>query len=502
MSQILKKGIYNIIFGAIGQLITLSLGIVIPRLFIVHLGSAANGLLSSIGQILSYLVLLEAGLGAASVQALYKPIVKEDRETINAILSSTHKYFKSTGLIYALVVIVLSLLYPLAVDDFPYFVTFTVVILSGIPGVVNYYYTGKFKVLLQAEGKSYIINNITTLVYVLSSSIKILIVSLGLGIISIQVSFCIISIIQLLIYYIIFARKYKWVNFHKPNNDIYLKKRTSVLIHQISSLVLTNGPVIILTFFAGLKTVSVFVIYSMIFDVISTTLLTISNGISHIFANLYHKNKDLFVFAYDLYECLFICISGSLLATAFLFIPSFIQLYTSGVSDTLYNVPYLALVFTIFKFLACTRTPSLNIVNVVGNFKETQNSAVIEAALSIIASILFVLMFGIVGVIIGNILALAYRVCYLLLYTNTKILNRNIFIPFIYILFTGCGFLLITHLFQNENVYNSYFELVIHAIKYTIIILPVSTILSFTINTLMTKSFYVLLKLRFTNNNN
>lgn len=76
----MKKGIYNIIFGFLGQIITLALGIIIPKLFITNLGSAANGLLSSVGQVLSYLTILEAGLGGASIQALYKPIGVNDQK--------------------------------------------------------------------------------------------------------------------------------------------------------------------------------------------------------------------------------------------------------------------------------------------------------------------------------------------------------------------------------------------------------------------------------------
>lgn len=93
----IKKGLYNIFFGFIGQIITITLGIIIPRLFILNLGSAANGLLSSVGQVLSYLTLLEAGLGGASIQALYKPLANKDIEGINRILSATSDYYKKQG---------------------------------------------------------------------------------------------------------------------------------------------------------------------------------------------------------------------------------------------------------------------------------------------------------------------------------------------------------------------------------------------------------------------
>ena len=65
-----KKSVYNMITSILGQVITIAMGIVIPRLVLVNLGSENNGLLSSITQVLGYASLLEAGVGLASLQAL------------------------------------------------------------------------------------------------------------------------------------------------------------------------------------------------------------------------------------------------------------------------------------------------------------------------------------------------------------------------------------------------------------------------------------------------
>ena len=99
-----KKSIYNVLTSVIGQVITIAMGIVIPRLVLVNLGSENNGLLSSITQALGYASLLEAGVGLASLQALYKPVAERDRPSVNAILSATNLYYQRTGLAYLLIV--------------------------------------------------------------------------------------------------------------------------------------------------------------------------------------------------------------------------------------------------------------------------------------------------------------------------------------------------------------------------------------------------------------
>ena len=67
------KFFYNATTSLIYQLITLISGVIIPRLMLETYGSEVNGLVSSISQFISYFALVEAGLAAASVFALYKP---------------------------------------------------------------------------------------------------------------------------------------------------------------------------------------------------------------------------------------------------------------------------------------------------------------------------------------------------------------------------------------------------------------------------------------------
>ena len=55
-----KKGIYNIVFGILGQALTVVFAIIVPKVIIEYYGSEVNGLLSSISQILVYLGLFEA----------------------------------------------------------------------------------------------------------------------------------------------------------------------------------------------------------------------------------------------------------------------------------------------------------------------------------------------------------------------------------------------------------------------------------------------------------
>lgn len=149
-----KRSILNLVFGLGSQLITIVLSIFIPRLIMVHYGSEANGLVSSVVQIIAYLALLEAGVGAASLQALYKPISKM---TVKALTPSFRlpPCITKTGFYYLLSVIAIAVVYPFAVkSELGMWQVMGIVLFNGLGGAINYYYQGKFRVYLLAEGKA------------------------------------------------------------------------------------------------------------------------------------------------------------------------------------------------------------------------------------------------------------------------------------------------------------------------------------------------------------
>ncbi len=147
-----RRGFYNIIFGILSQVITIILGMVLPKLLIVNFSSEINGLLSSINQIFVYLGLFEAGVGATTLQALYNPITKEDHQGINSILAATHKYYLKTGILYAIAMIGFAVIYPFIIKtDISWWYISIIILLVGTGNVINFLFQAKFKLLLQAE---------------------------------------------------------------------------------------------------------------------------------------------------------------------------------------------------------------------------------------------------------------------------------------------------------------------------------------------------------------
>ena len=68
----------NILTQLLNQLVTTACGILIPRILIAAYGSEAYGISASIAQFLSYITLLEGGLGGVARAKLYGPLAKND----------------------------------------------------------------------------------------------------------------------------------------------------------------------------------------------------------------------------------------------------------------------------------------------------------------------------------------------------------------------------------------------------------------------------------------
>ena len=149
-----KKGIYNIVFGLTGQLITICLGVLIPRLVLVQYGSEVNGLLNAVNQIFIYASLLEAGVGTASMQALYKPIAENNRYEINRILSATNCYYKKTSFVYFFVVLFFAIAYPFVVEsEISRITVFFVFFFHGYGKCYKFWDSGKISFIFRGRRK-------------------------------------------------------------------------------------------------------------------------------------------------------------------------------------------------------------------------------------------------------------------------------------------------------------------------------------------------------------
>ncbi len=418
-----KRSIYNIFFNIFSLVVTFILGIMIPKLFIVSLGSEANGLVSSIGQIFSYVSLLEAGIGTTAIQALYKPITEDDKNRINQILSASAAFYKKIGKIYILCVMLIAIIYPLVVQvNLPIWQVIGVICFSGLGNAINFLLQQNYVVLLSAEGKGYITTNLNLIVNIIISVTKVILLLNGFNIVYVIGAQFVITLLRILFMKIYIVKNYKWLNTHSVPDFSALKKQRYVLVQQLSYFVYTNTDIVILTLFDNLVTVSVYTLYNIIIGVVEGITSSFTSSILFALGQLYNENFERFKKIFRIFDAFYMTLVFALFSVVYLCIIPFLSIYTKGITDANYMDSTLAFLFVILKMVTTLRSQSQNIINFAGNFKETQKSSIIEAGMNILISVIGVYYIGIYGVVIGSIVSSLYKGIAITNYANNNVI--------------------------------------------------------------------------------
>lgn len=490
-----NKGIKNLIFGMVAQFVTIVLGIIIPRLTLVNLGSESNGLLSSVSNILTYMSLLEAGVGTATLQALYRPFSVNDRKSINAIMSATNYFYQKTGIVYFVIVCLMAICYTAFLKtNINKLSVFFVVFLSGLSGVLSYLFQGKFKIFLRAEGKQYIETNITTLTTVGISLAKILILNFCANIVLIQSVYFLFNFLQMLFIMFYIKRHYKWINLNVEPDFGAISQRKSALVHQVTELIFNNIDVILLTLFTSLKQVSVYSMYAMIFGMVKAVTVYASDSFLYSLGQNFNSNRKVFNKYFDLYEVYNLSFTFSVFCVAYILITPFLRLYTDGVNDINYVDKYLPFLFIAFYLLANGRKSSSVVINIAQHFKQTQWRAVLESVINLIFSIIFVIKFGVYGVLMGTIIALLYRTNDMIFYA-AKLIKRSPLIAYRRWAVNALLFLITVLIIKQINLsVDNYIHMIITGVILSVCIIPSFALINSVLEIKVAKNGMMLLK--------
>lgn len=416
----------NFWYSALGEAITIALGLLLPRLYMVNYGSEVNGLLNSLNQFLVYLGLFEAGIGATTLQALYRPVAERNWDGINGVLTATDFYYKRAAKWYFVALLGMSALYPLFFKSALSYATVSLaVFFSGLGNVLVFAVLGKFRILLEAEGKKYITVNLATIVSILVNLTKVFLILHGYNIVAILAAAFAVQVLQTayMLWYI--RRNYPSLSLHVAPNHAAISQRNYMLVHQISGMIFQNTDILILTFACGLQVVSVYAMFKLVITYIERALTILLNSVSFVLGQTFQTDRKKYIEEIDLFETYYSAIAFALFSVTLYLLLPFIRLYTSGVTDVNYIDSWLPPLFVAIALLTAMRTPMLYTINYAGHFKKTTPQTIAESALNLAVSLVGVCYCGIYGVLIGTIVALLYRTNDIIVYANTRILQRG-----------------------------------------------------------------------------
>ncbi len=425
-----KKFLINSVFSVLEQITLAVIGLLLPRIMIFYYGSELNGLVVSITQFIGYFKLAEAGISTASIFALFKPIANNDSIEIAKIVKSTQSLYVKSGIVFLVGVLILSIIYPIIVntDNLSFFEISYLVFIIGIFGGLDFFIFGKFRVLITADQKQFMIS-IASMAYLISNFILVYILSKNNTDIYIMKSFAMISFLAKIIpLYIYSFKKYRFIFNSKNVKPAHIPHRWDAFYIQILGATQVATPIILATIFVNLTQVSIFSVYLMVFSSLTGVLGIFSSSLSSIFGDIIAKKElKLLNKSYSQFETVYYIIITVIFSVSILTISSFIGIYSRGVTDTNYNWTMLGILLGINALLYNLKVPQGMVVMSSGKFKETKVQSTIQVLIIVFFGILLGYYYGIIGIVFSSILSNIYRVIDLIIYVPKYIINNNMF---------------------------------------------------------------------------
>ncbi|MBR3019802.1 MAG: polysaccharide biosynthesis C-terminal domain-containing protein [Clostridia bacterium] len=421
------KAKLNMLFSLSHQFIALICGIVIPKLMLNAFGSEIYGATSSIANFLSYITLLEGGIGAVTRSALYKALARRSTEQVSAIISETKRFYRIIGIVFSVYVLVIACFFKQIAhtDAFDFWYSFTLVIVIAMATAAEYFIGISYSLLLQADQAQYVVLLFRIGSTLLNAAAVIILVSLKCDIITVKLVSSLVLSVRPILLSLYVRRRYRLVEVKGAKN--MLENKQSAIGQHIAWTLHNNTDITVLTVFKNLSLVSVYSVHNMVVSQVQSILSAFSTGMEAVFGSMYaNRETENLQKTFGYYETMISLLSTSLYAITAVMIVPFVRIYTRNLVDVEYVNPLFAFMLVLASFLYCLRTPYSHMIIAAGHFKETRMAAYGEAIINITSSIVLVIRIGLIGVAIGTVLATSFRFAYYVFYLSGHVLYRKI----------------------------------------------------------------------------
>lgn len=221
-----KQGrlITNMASYAVLQIVNMLVGLFLPRLYLAVYGSEVNGIISTANSFISYFSYLEAGIGLTLIHSLFKPLAENNVEQTNGILSYSQKQYRRISGIYFILVVALSLLFPIisSSDALSRWEFVSLVFVIGTYGALDFFTMAKYRVLLTADRKEYVISNAFIIAQLLRFCFVWLLLQFNISVVFVKIVPILTLLVRSLILRIYIKRNYPNADYNAPRRAIFL----------------------------------------------------------------------------------------------------------------------------------------------------------------------------------------------------------------------------------------------------------------------------------------
>ncbi len=422
-----QKAKLNMMCSLLQQGVSLICGLILPRMIIGAFGSEINGATASITTFLSYIVLLEGGIGAVTRSSLYKALASKSDEQISAVVNETKSFYRKIAAIFVVYVLIIALFFNKISHNvvFDYWYSFSLVLIISLSTFAEYFIGISYSLLLQADQIYYIPSLFKTAGVILNTVGAALLISLNCDILAVKLLSSTLFAIRPILLSLYVKKRYRLSS--ERSSERMLQQKGSAIGQHIAWSLHNNTDVTVLTLFKDLSLVSVYSVYNMISAQLQNLLNAFTTGMEAVFGDMlarHEEEKLKRTFGY--YETLSSVLCVTVFSVAAVLIVSFVRLYTAGITDVEYSRPFFGVVIMISALLFCLRTPYASVIIAAGHFRQTQWAAYGEVAVNIILSIILVVKYDLNGVAVGTAVATLFRTVYYVVYLSKELLHRPV----------------------------------------------------------------------------
>ena len=428
MEKHVRNAKLNISMTLLSQITTSLCNFILSGVILNTFGSVLYGITNSINQFLSYVSLLEGGVGRVGRAEMYKPLANADSYGVSRVYHALKRFFFFVGIICIAYILFLSLAYyDLAhIDQYSRKYIFALVWILGLITISKYLGGLTNMSLLVADQKQYIANIIIACTAALGMVIALVCVFLRTDLLIVKLV-CSLAYIARPVAYGIYVKKQ--YDLPKVNQDYSkLEQKWSGIGQNIAMFLHTNTDIVLLTLFADIRLVAVYSVYSLVVSNIRLIAITFSSGMEGAMGAVFAVgNQTEFKETFEKYQfVMFLAVFVLFGVTAALILP-FVTLYTSKTADVNYIQPMFALLFLLVEVSECIMHPCSSLAVSTNQIKETKWAYYLEVIFNISLSSLLLRWNPLLGLMIGTFVAVLIKNVVFAVYASKKILHKSIF---------------------------------------------------------------------------
>ncbi len=400
-------------------------GMLIPWIMIDTFGSETYGATTSIAQFLSYISILEGGIGRAARGELYKPLAEGNVENISRVYLAVRRFFNTIGTAFLGYAFVLAFcFYDIAdVAAFSRDYIFWLVIVMTIGKFAEFMGGYSQITLFNADQRQYVSNLTVIGTTLLNVLLVVILARSGCDVLWVKLGSSLVFVIKPVIYTIYLKRNYTIV---RTKERARLTNQWTAIGQHLAYFIQNNIAVFSLTIFADLKAVAVYSVYHLVSFSLRNVVTSFGSGMEAMFGDMIAKNEmEELGKAYRRYKLVLTLLALTLFGTAMVLILPFIKLYTAGVTDTNYYEPVFAGVLLMGDALYCVTLPCYNLPIAAGKLKESRAGAYGEAVISVVVTVALIFWNPLMGVGIGLLAAMLFKGVYLIVFSAKSILQMH-----------------------------------------------------------------------------